>query len=317
MLLFIYNVALFFIDCLVLAVKILLSVFESLLQLVNPPAKKSVVGEIVLVTGAGHGMGRELALQFSRLGAKVVCWDINENQNKSTVKAIQDEGHTSYGYRCDVSQRQDVARVAEQVRRDVGVVTILVNNAGIMPCNLMLNLSAEVIQRTIEVDLLSHFWMIREFLPHMMSAERGHIVAISSMAGKTGGCNLVPYCAAKFGVTGLMDSLAVELYQTNRSKNILVSTVFPNIINTGLVENPYNKYSWLFPFLETEEAVRRIINGVLRNTEIIFINEGFNLLNKMFTFLPRKCMYYMHEFASIGCAPHDKELNGVGYKRWD
>lgn len=134
--------------------------------------------------------------------------------------------------RCDVSNREEVFKVAEKVREEVGHVTILINNAGIMPCRTIMNYTPEEIKRIFDINVLAHFWVsffekiavpieipfvllllfgclrlislqtTQAFLPSMIQRNHGHIVALSSMAGFIGLANLVPYCASKFAVRG-------------------------------------------------------------------------------------------------------------------
>ncbi|KAF2346022.1 Short-chain dehydrogenase/reductase SDR, partial [Trinorchestia longiramus] len=111
----------------------------------------------IAVTGAGHGIGRELALQLSRLGAKVVCCDINEAWNNSTVEAIRAEAGVAWGYNCDVSSRSSVHDVALMVRKEVGILDILINNAGIAYCKPFLKHSPADVDRLFAVNVMSHF----------------------------------------------------------------------------------------------------------------------------------------------------------------
>lgn len=103
--------------------------------------------------------------------------------------------------------------MADKILHEVGHVSIIVNNAGIMPTHSFIERSfnAEEIRKLFDVNVMAHFWILQAFLPHMLSKRRGHIVAISSMAGICGLTNLVPYCATKFAVRGLMEALHEEL----------------------------------------------------------------------------------------------------------
>ncbi|KAG7159942.1 Epidermal retinol dehydrogenase 2-like 4 [Homarus americanus] len=127
---------------------------KSMWYLLFPPPMKSVTGEIILVTGAGHGIGRELGLQFARMGAKVVCLDINEANNTKTVTDIKREGGNAWGYKCDVSSQEEVQEVSRKT--------------------------------------------LQEWLPSFLAAGRGHVVAVSSIAGLMATSNIVPYCSSKF-----------------------------------------------------------------------------------------------------------------------
>ena len=92
------------------------TVFESLITFILPPKDKLLCGEVAIVTGAGHGIGRELALQLSQEGVKVVCWDINETSVRETQKLIEDQNGTSWAFKCDVSDREEVIRISKLTR---------------------------------------------------------------------------------------------------------------------------------------------------------------------------------------------------------
>ena len=124
-----------------------------------PSTKKDVRDEIVLITGAGSGLGRLMALRFAALGSVVVCLDINEEANKATADEIKSKNEKAFAYTCDCSKREDIYRVAEEVRSDVGDVTILINNAGIVSGKKLLDTSDQSIEKTIEVNTLAHCWV--------------------------------------------------------------------------------------------------------------------------------------------------------------
>lgn len=106
--------------------------------------------------------------------------------------------------------------------KEIGDVTILINNAGIMPQHEMLKHSEAEIRKMFEINTISHYWMFQAFLPKMIEKNHGHIVALSSIAGIVGLNNLVPYCGSKFAVRGHMESLSEEL-RVNSNGNSKVS----------------------------------------------------------------------------------------------
>ena len=121
---------------------------------------KKVDNDIVLITGGGSGLGRLLAVRFAKLGAKVVIWDLNQvglDETCRLVKQVKD-GQV-YSYICDVSDRSAVYDTANRVRQEVGVVTILVNNAGIVSGKRFLETPDDKIVKTFEVNAISHFWV--------------------------------------------------------------------------------------------------------------------------------------------------------------
>lgn len=108
-----------------------------------------------------------------------------------------------------------------KVLKDVGDVTILINNAGIMPQHDMLKHTEKEIRSIFEINVLAHFWMFEAFLPRMIANNKGHIVALSSMAGIVGLRYLVPYCGSKFAVRGIQEALSEELRGTsNGTSNV-------------------------------------------------------------------------------------------------
>ncbi|EMP40759.1 Short-chain dehydrogenase/reductase family 16C member 6 [Chelonia mydas] len=386
--------------------------FEAFVLLICPPCKKNVAGEIVLITGAANGIGRQIALNFARLGATLVFWDIDEEGNKETTKLAKENGAKGvYAYRCDCSNREEVYRVADQdgleavdsglnskdevvdeevelednventtgsssgmasqdlfsipegssqsqqpisgvhdageespgnfptpignllcrvcsvvvamlvpgyesdeveyamkepdddvtgtallaskpssgvarlvkgwhglfvdvltsspqggwvlriqehqsslrwlvdpkvieqglqlgspisyVRKEVGDVNILINDAGIANVKTFLDLPDADMEKTIRVNIMAQFWTCKAFLPAMIACNRGHLVSISSGTGLIGANKLTDYSASKFAIIGFLESLAFEL-QAAGKKGIKTTIVCPSFVNTEL-----------------------------------------------------------------------------------
>ncbi|XP_016063200.1 PREDICTED: epidermal retinol dehydrogenase 2 isoform X1 [Miniopterus natalensis] len=168
--------------------------------LISKP-RKSVAGEIVLITGAGSGIGRLLALMFARLGAVLVLWDINQDRNEETCSMARDAGATrACAYTCDCSRREDVYRVAHQVKKEVGDVSILINNASIVTGKKFLDCPDELMEKSLDVNFKAHLWTYKAFLPAMIANAHGHLVCISSSAGLIGVNGMAD---VEFNVNGL------------------------------------------------------------------------------------------------------------------
>ncbi|XP_035659075.1 epidermal retinol dehydrogenase 2-like [Branchiostoma floridae] len=248
----------------------LFSLIAGLVNLVSfifPPAKKSVSGEIALITGAGSGLGRGMALSFARLGATIVAWDINEEANEATVQMIRQEGGKAFGFVCDCSKRDDIYRVAQQVKTSVGHVTILINNAGIVTGRKFLDCPDDLIQKTMDINTNAHFWTTKAFLPHMMEQNHGHLVSIASSAGLMGVAGLSDYCASKFGAVGFAESIRSELRIQGKS-GVHVTCVCPTFINTGMFTGSKLKN---VAMLEADDVVREIVAAVQRNQFMLVI----------------------------------------------
>ncbi|XP_037537911.1 epidermal retinol dehydrogenase 2 [Nematolebias whitei] len=160
---------------------------ESLFFFLVPRKKKNISGEVVLITGAGSGIGRLMAREFAALGTVLVLWDINEEGVKETARIIKSSGASRvHCFVCDCSDKKEVYRVAEQVKREVGDISILVNNAGIVTGKKFMDSPDSLIEKTMEVNTMAHFWTYKAFLPAMIANNHGHLVSIASSAGLIG-----------------------------------------------------------------------------------------------------------------------------------
>lgn len=115
--------------------------------------------DVCLITGAAQGLGRELALKFAKCGATLVLWDINEEKVFEVAEEVRDLGNEVFAYVCDCSNREEVYRVAERVKQEVGDVAILVNNAGVVSGKRLLENSDADIENTFKVNTLSRYWV--------------------------------------------------------------------------------------------------------------------------------------------------------------
>lgn len=312
----IFNIFLLIVEFTQLFLKSLWFTLQSIYYAIVPPNRKCVFGETVLVTGAAHGLGRELALRFARLGATVVLWDVNQVGCDSVVKEIRALNGKAYAYHCDVSNEKCVEENSEKVKRDVGNINILVNNAGMVHCKELLRLSCQQIRRTMEVNTLSHFWTIREFLPDMLRNEHGHIVAIASLAGLIGSINLTDYCASKFAILGLMSSLGEELHNKQKD-SILLTTVCPAVINTGFAPLPPIRFSSVLPVLKLEQVADVIMDGILRNRRLVVIPSWVDIFTRIMRLLPWKVIQLCGETLNYRLEPnHPPVANMTKRKRY-
>ncbi|XP_077019314.1 short-chain dehydrogenase/reductase family 16C member 6-like [Tamandua tetradactyla] len=254
-----------FTDTTVFLGKFLYYFLESLVYKIIPKRKKKVAGEIVLITGAGHGLGRELAIKFARLGAILVLWDIYTEGNEETSRLAQKNGGVKvFAYTCDCSNRQEIYRVAEQVKKEVGDVTILINNAGIVSGKPFLDIPDHMVEKSFLINTLSHFWTYKAFLPAMIKANHGHLVCISSVAGLCGIGGLSDYCGSKFAAFGFAESILNELHSQDRNE-IKTTIICPYFIKTGMFEGCKTKYPFLLPQLEQEYVAQTIIKAILED----------------------------------------------------
>ena len=226
-------------------------------------------GKIALITGGASGVGRLMARKMAMRGAHAVIWDINDEALANAADEILAAGGKATPYHCNVADREMVSGIAEKVRREVGKVDILVNNAGIVNGKLFLDCTEEELERTLEVNILSHFWTVRAFLPEMIKANSGHIVTISSAGGIVGSARLVDYSASKFAAFGFDEALRGELKK--QKLDIRTTVVCPFFINTGMFAGVRTRFPFLLPILDEERVAERIVRAVARGKERVIL----------------------------------------------
>uniref|UniRef100_A0A1I7XH25 Short-chain dehydrogenase/reductase 3 n=1 Tax=Heterorhabditis bacteriophora TaxID=37862 RepID=A0A1I7XH25_HETBA len=202
--------------------------------------RKSVKGEVVLITGSGSGLGRGMAIEFGKLGAKIVLWDINEEGNAETKQILDKMGVESHAYKVDLSKRDEIYATADLVKSDLGKVDILINNAGIVTGKKLFECPDELMELTMAVNTNALFFTTKAFLPAMLEANHGHIVTIASIAGKVGVAGLVDYCASKHAAIGFHESVTAELLSMKKD-GVKTTVVCPYYVDTGMFDGVETK----------------------------------------------------------------------------
>lgn len=191
----------------------------------------ALTGQVAVVTGGGRGIGAAIAGMLARLGATVVTSGRTAAPLEQTVRTITQAGHRAEAFPCNVTSAESVERLAEHVQKKFGRLDVLVNNAGIGGFASPLHqLPIEDWDRILNTNLRGVFYTIRALAPIMIARKGGHIVNISSLAGKNPLPNGAAYAASKWGLNGLSYSVAEEL----RAHNIRVSVICPGSTNTEL-----------------------------------------------------------------------------------
>ena len=192
---------------------------------------RPLAGQVAVITGAGRGIGAAIARQLSSLGAATVLCGRARATLESTAKLITKSGGKAEALACDVTSLQSVEAAAKHVEASLGRVDIVVNNAGVGGFGGPLHqLSPDNWEKILNTNLRGVYYMTRAFAPLMIRARSGHIVNISSLAGKNALPNGAAYAASKWGLNGLSYSLAEEL----RAHNIRVAVICPGSTNTDL-----------------------------------------------------------------------------------
>ncbi|GMS90331.1 hypothetical protein PENTCL1PPCAC_12506 [Pristionchus entomophagus] len=261
---------------LIVLVRVLLSIVVASVKAILPRGilpRKNVRGEICLITGAGSGIGRLMALEFAKLGCTMVLWDVNTAGNEETKAMVEKTGATIvhhptskvHAYTVDLSKRKQINETAERVKKEVGTVDILINNAGVVTGKTLLESPDEMIERTMAVNATACLYTTKNFLAPMIERNHGHIVTVASILGKLGAPGVVDYCASKYAAVGYHDSLAAELYKL-KADGIKTTLVMPYLILTGMFDGTENK-SRIISNLEPQYVVDCVMEAVLTNKE--------------------------------------------------
>jgi 3-oxoacyl-[acyl-carrier protein] reductase len=187
---------------------------------------------VAIVTGAGRGIGRAIALKLAGVGAAVVVSDILEKEMKEVAKEIKDAGGQGLAVLADVSQASDVSRMVEETIKAYGRVDILVNNAGIARDQLLVRMSEEDWDKVLDVDLKSVFLCTKAVLRYMLKNRWGRVISLSSIAGLVGNPGQANYSAAKAGIIGFTRTVASEV----GSRGVTVNAIAPGFIETEMTK---------------------------------------------------------------------------------
>lgn len=185
--------------------------------------------QIVCITGASSGIGKQLAVDFANRGAKVIGCGRSIERLKEVLKEVRQTSPASVMMGCDVSDPEQVHGMIGKVLADYGPVDILINNAGIGMRKPFHETDLATIEAIMRINYLGAVHCTHALLPSMIARRSGHIVNISSVAGHIGTLNMAAYCASKFAMNGWSESLYHEL----KPLGVKVSVVCPGPVHTG------------------------------------------------------------------------------------
>jgi NAD(P)-dependent dehydrogenase (short-subunit alcohol dehydrogenase family) len=263
----------------------------------------SVRGKVAVVTGAGSGIGRQLALELAERGARLALSDVDELGLSGTAdraKALGAEVHTG---RVDVSDRAAVEAYATAVVEHFGVVHQVYNNAGVAGGGTVLDSTWADYDRVLSINLFGVVHGTKAFLPHLVASGDGHVVNISSLNGIMGQGGMTAYCASKFGVRGFTESLRAELLAAGYP--VQVSVVHPGGVRTNIAsaafehakaqgqqvtaadEARHRRYNEKLLRMPPEQAARIVVDGVEAGRPRILVGNDARALDLLVRLVPR------------------------------
>jgi len=190
-------------------------------------------GKVALVTGAARGIGRGIALRFAAEGAKVGVIDLHDAACQVVVDEIKTAGGEALSLGVDISDEAAVMLAVERVQHRFGTVTVLVNNAAVMPSGTLHETSVDDFERCVAVNLRGAFLMCKAVIPGMLSAGKGSIIHMSSVTGILGLPGLAAYSMTKAGLAGLARAMSTDYAR----KGIRVNSVAPGTIDSPMLHD--------------------------------------------------------------------------------
>lgn len=227
-------------------------------------AKTDLGGKVVAITGAGRGIGLEIARVLAAQGARVSLGDIDEQRARAAAESLR--GHAC---RLDVRDRQSFAKFVESTREALGPVDVLVNNAGIMPMGGFLDEPAELSAAQIDINFRGVIHGMQLVLPEMLARGQGHIVNIASLAGRFGIPGAAVYTGTKFAVVGLTEAVDAEF----RGRGVHFTAVMPSKVRTELASGTERAGKGI-PAVDPQEVAESVAQA-LRKPQLFVAVPGY------------------------------------------
>nr|WP_321355447.1 SDR family oxidoreductase [uncultured Draconibacterium sp.] len=253
--------------------------------------------KLIIVTGGGSGMGRNLVLTLLKKGARVAAIDINEKGLEDTAALSPEKKEALATFELDITDKQAVETIIGQIISEMGPVDGIINNAGIIqPFKKLNELDYSVIERVLNVNWWGTMYITKTLLPHLLSRPEAHIVNISSMGGFFAFPGQTIYGASKAAVKMMTEGLIQELSNTN----VNVSVVFPGAVNTNIMsnsglENAVNpeeagKQNMM---LSADRAAEIIITGIEKNKKRIFVGKDAKIMDILYRLSPNRAVSFI------------------------
>jgi NAD(P)-dependent dehydrogenase (short-subunit alcohol dehydrogenase family) len=239
--------------------------------------ERSLTGRVVAITGGGRGIGRAIAQALAREGARVAVGDLDRASAEQTAAAL---GEPALGLELDVTDHAALVAFLDEVEQRLGPLDVVVNNAGIMPVTPLVEESAESIARQLDLNLRAVIHGTQEAMRRMVPRRTGHIVNVSSVAGRSGFPYLATYCATKHGVIGLSEAARQELRTTGVEISVVMPSVVKTELTTGLADSRV-------PAVEPEDVADEVLSALRKPRFDVFVPRSNGPLIQLTSPLPR------------------------------
>ncbi|KAF2706499.1 NAD(P)-binding protein [Pleomassaria siparia CBS 279.74] len=216
--------------------------------------------ELAVVTGGSSGIGFSVVEKLVSYGITVAVLDVEPFLNQLQP----DQMSLVSFYQCDITSRDAVHKTAEKIRSDHGSPSVLINNAGIGNANTILEITPERLRSIFDVNLLSHWNTVQEFLPDMIAKKKGHIMSTASLAAFLGLAGMVDYSCTKAGMIAFYEGLTQELKHRYNAPQIKTSIVFPNWTKTRLTSHLTDSLKRSkAPILDPEDVAEAMVQQII------------------------------------------------------
>ncbi|KFZ67145.1 Short-chain dehydrogenase/reductase 3 [Podiceps cristatus] len=287
-------------------------VVKAAVCMVLPPKLRDLAGENVLITGGGRGIGRHLAREFAKRGArKIILWGRTEKCLKETTEEIRMMGTECHYFICDVGNREEVYRQAKAVREkvkvlvvtshfwflQVGDITILVNNAAVVHGKSLMDSDDDALLKSQHINTLGQFWKMTKqqaSLPRMLELQNGHIVCLNSVLALSAIPGAIDYCTSKASSFAFMESLTLGLLDC---PGVNATTVLPFHTSTEMFQGMRIRFPNLFPPLKPETVARRTVEAVQMNQAFLLLPWTMHVLVILKSILPQAALEEIHKFS--------------------
>jgi short-subunit dehydrogenase len=244
-----------------------------------------LAGKRVLITGAGHGLGRAIALEFARARSMVVVTDREPERVAAVVAEVRALGQDAVGYSLDVAVPEQVIAVRKQVHAAGGPIDVLVNNAGVVAGGPFLDVPLERHLGTVAVNLNGVLAVTHAFLPDLLARPAGRVVNIVSASALVALPHAASYAASKWAALGFSESLREELKLAGHH-HVRVTAVCPSYVATGLFDGA--RPPLFTGVLQPEDVARAVRRAAERGTEFVLLPRSVRLLYAVAGLLPRR-----------------------------